>query len=472
MRIARLLFYGLAVVPAITAHDHHGGESKIPEGKTVSAEPLGTIMWIHIFIQMLAYGVVFPIGMIFGIGKSRWHVPTQILGTALAIASFFLGHAHTDREYTLNNVHASFAWILQILLVAQVVLGLYLKAHWEKGRINGRLRALLRPCHSIIGKLMPILSWTQMVFGGIAALGICQGEYLGQCVAHFIMGSAFIAYGILLTIILLVGQLWIRNSGRSQEFYDSAVIAISGCINTFTEHRWGTAWVRNDWQHTAIGIIWWCAGAVGMWLSWDYYSKKPKPKRNFIPGAVLFVTGWTMSAHPQELMVSAATHAAFGFALMAAGVSRIVEIAFILKDKHSIEEGGRGWSSFQFIPIFCLYAAGFLLMGANAEQMALIDASSIDHVSYILVLLSVACIVFLFANVIIYIYDHLANATEQNDNENSKNNSQGHVEEGEYELHGLISEDNYDDDPDESKPMLNGEEGGSSFEGSRAGRVG
>jgi hypothetical protein len=111
-------------------------------------------------------------------------------------------------------------------------------------------------------------------------------------------------------------------------------------------------------------------------------------------------------------------------------------------------------------------------MGANAEQMALIDASSIDHVSYILVLLSVACIVFLFANVVIYIYDHLANATEQNDNENSGNNSQGHVEEGEYELRGLISEDNYDDDPDESKPMLNGEEGVSNFEGSRAGRVG
>jgi hypothetical protein len=199
---------------------------------------------------------------------------------------------------------------------------------------------------------MQILSGTQMVFGGITALRICQGDYLGQCVAHFIMGSAFIAYGILLTIILLVGQLWVRNSGRSQEFYDSAVISIFGCINTFTEHRWGSAWVRNDWQHTAIGIIWWCAGAVGMWLSWDYYSKKPKPKRNFIPGAVLFVTGWTMSAHPQELMVSAATHAAFGFALMAAGVSRIVEIAFILKDKHSTEEGGRGWCSFQLIPIF------------------------------------------------------------------------------------------------------------------------
>ncbi|KAL3488948.1 hypothetical protein BJX62DRAFT_252955 [Aspergillus germanicus] len=458
MRIAtRLLFYGLALVPTITAHDHHGGDSKIPEGETVSAEPLGTIMWIHIFIQMLAYGVVFPIGMVFGIGKSRCHIPTQAFGTALAIAGFFLGHLHTGREYNPNNVHASFAWILQILLVAQVVLGLYLKGHWEKGKVSRRMRTLLRPCHSVLGKSMPIVAWTQIVFGGITALGICQGDYLGQCAAHFIMGSAFIAYGILLTVILLVGQLWVRRSGRSQEFYDSAVISIFGCINTFTEHRWGTAWVRNDWQHTTIGLIWWCAGAVGMWLSWDHHRKKPK--RNFVPGAVLFVTGWTMSAHPQELMVSAATHAAFGFALMAAGVSRIVEIAFILRDGHSVEDCGRGWNSFQFIPIFCLYAAGFLLMGANAEQMALIDASSIDHVSYILILLSIACIVFLFANVLIHIYDRLANASAErnNDNDNSGDNFPGHVEEEQFELRGLMSEDDYDDDPDESKRMLDGE---------------
>lgn len=25
-------------------------------------------MWIHIFIQMLAYGIVFPIGMVLGVG--------------------------------------------------------------------------------------------------------------------------------------------------------------------------------------------------------------------------------------------------------------------------------------------------------------------------------------------------------------------------------------------------------------------
>lgn len=163
------------------------------------------------------------------------------------------------------------------------------------------------------------------------------------------MGSAFVAYGILLTIILLVGQVWLRRTGRSQEFYDSAVIAAWGCVNTFTEHRWGSEWVRNDWQHTTMGIIWWCAGLAGVWLSRD---RDGNPKRNFIPSFVIFITGWAMSAHPQELHVSAATHSMFGYTLMSVGVSRIVEIAFVLRDKQSIADDGRSWNSFQFIPVF------------------------------------------------------------------------------------------------------------------------
>jgi hypothetical protein len=272
----------------------------------------------------------------------------QIFGTILAIVGFFLGHAHGGREFVGNNVHASFAWILQLLLAGQVVLGLYLKGHWEKG-INGKIRKLIRPCHSIIGKAMPVLSWTQLIFGGITALGFCQGDHVGQCAAHFIMGSAFVAYGILLTIILLVGQVWLRRTGRSQEFYDSAVIAAWGCVNTFTEHRWGSDWVRNDWQHTTMGIIWWCAGLAGVWLSRD---RDGNPKRNFIPGFVIFITGWAMSAHPQELHVSAATHSMFGYTLMAAGVTRIIEIAFILRDEQSLMADGRSWNSFQYLPIF------------------------------------------------------------------------------------------------------------------------
>ncbi|KAJ2966893.1 hypothetical protein NQ176_g9930 [Zarea fungicola] len=186
----------------VYAHDHHEGEMTIPEGETVSKEPLDNITWLHIFIQMLAYGVIFPIGMVLGMTKSRWHVPTQIFGSCLALLGFFLGHMHKGRQYVSNNVHSVFANILQLLLIAQIVLGLYLKGHWERG-INGRIRLLIRPFHSVIGKAMPLLAWIQMVFGGITTLGFCQGDHLGQCAAHFIMGGAFIAYGVILTIILL-----------------------------------------------------------------------------------------------------------------------------------------------------------------------------------------------------------------------------------------------------------------------------
>ncbi|KAM3434110.1 hypothetical protein NHJ13734_006150 [Beauveria thailandica] len=443
-----------ALCSAAQAHDHHGVQKNIPEGETVTKEPLDSITWLHIFIQMFAYGVIFPIGMVFGMTKSRWHVPTQAVGSSLALLGFFLGHAHGGRQYVGNNVHSVFANILQLLLVAQVVLGLYLKGHWERG-INGRIRLLIRPFHSVIGKAMPLLAWVQMIFGGITTLGFCQGDHLGQCAAHFIMGGAFIAYGILLTIILLAGQVWMRRTGRSQEFFDSSVIAVWGCINTFTEHRWGTAWVKNDWQHTTMGIVWWCAGLAGIWLSRD---RDGNPKRNFIPAFVIFITGWAMSAHPQELMVSAMTHAMFGKTLMAVGVTRVIEIAFVLKDKQSLHESGRTWNSFQYIPVFLMYAAGFLFMGATEEQMNLVDSSAMDGVSYTLILYSLAFMVFLFTNMLIHLYDRLSPKEEggKYSNGHIRLNGDAHEESRlrdveEFELEGLSDEE----DHDESRRMLN-----------------
>ena len=347
------------------------------------------------------------------------------------------------------------------------MLGLYLRGHWEKG-INGKIRKLIRPMHSIIGKAMPVLSWTQMIFGGITTLGFCQGDHLGQCAAHFIMGSAFVAYGIMLTILLLVGQLWLRRTGRSQEFFDSIVIAAWGCVNTFTEHRWGSAWVRNDWQHTTMGVIWWCAGLAGIWLSKD---RDGNPKRNFIPGFVIFMTGWAMSAHPQELMVSAMTHSMFGYTLMAVGLTRIIEISFVLRDAPGVAKDGRQWSSFQFIPVFVsnrsrrnpemnandiqlLYAAGFLFMGATEEQMHLVADSGVDGVSYILIMFSLASLIFLFSNMLIHLYDRLATPannlktyTDEQSRANGRTAEEGQMRDAEeFELDGLSSEEEENED--------------------------
>ena len=280
--------------------------------------------------------------------RSRWHVPLQTFGTVLALLAYFLGHKHKGRQFA-PNIHAMFANSLGLMLATQVLIGIYLKLHLERG-INGRVRRHVVRAHGVLGKLLPVASWVQMLFGGITAMGYCRGDHLGQCLAHYIMGSAFIGYGIVLTILLLVGQLWLQRTGRSQEFFDSIVIAAWGCVNTFTEHRWGQPWRGNDLQHTSMGIVWWCAGLLGVWLS---RKRNGRPKRNLIPGIVIILTGWAMGAHPQALELSTMVHTVFGYTLMAAGAARIVEIAFVLKDKNSLS--GK-WveevNSFQYLTPF------------------------------------------------------------------------------------------------------------------------
>jgi hypothetical protein len=284
--------------------------------------------------------------------RSRWHVPVQTTGSVLAIIGYFLGHKHKGRQFT-HNIHSSFAPILMLSLIFQVAMGVYLKLHLEKG-VHGRIRKIVVLAHGVVGKAMPVATWVQMIFGGITAMGFCRGDHLGQCLAHFIMGGAFIGYGIVMTILLLVGQLWLKRSGRSQEFFDSLVIAAWGCVNTFTEHRWGGAWVGNDLQHTTMGIIWWCAGLLGVWLS---RKRDGRPKRNIIPGMVILITGWAMSAHPQHLPLSNMVHTLFGYSLMGAGATRIIEIAFVLKDSASTTHDGSDPSSFQYLPPFVSFVS-------------------------------------------------------------------------------------------------------------------
>ena len=275
-------------------------------------------------------------------------MPLQSFGVVLAVVAYFLGHKHQGRQFA-PNVHAAFANTLSFMLAAQILLGIYLKLHLEKG-IHGRIRRYSVLGHGILGKVMPVVSWVQMLFGGITAMGYCREDHLGQCLAHFIMGSAFIGYGILLTILLLVGQLWLRRTGRSQEFFDSLIIAAWGCVNTFTEHRWGQDWGGNDLQHTSMGIVWWCAGLLGMWLS---RTRDGRPKRNLMPAIVIIMTGWAMSAHPQSLMLSTMVHTVFGYTLMAAGAARIIEIAFVLKDRSSISDRQvEETNSFQYLTPF------------------------------------------------------------------------------------------------------------------------
>ena len=85
---------------------------------------------------------------------------------------------------------------------------------------------------------------------------------------------------------------------------------------------------------------------------------------------------------------------------MAAGLTRIIEISFILRDKNTlVDHPGADVdaeiNSFQYLPIFLLYASGFMFMGATEEQMQVLAGADVTHVSYILVLYSLAFLLFL-----------------------------------------------------------------------------
>lgn len=87
---------------------------------------------------------------------------------------------------------------------------------------------------------------------------------------------------------------------------------------------------------------------LGVWLS---YGPKGAPRRNLMPALVVSLTGFAMAAwQPKDQLVAKTVYSVFGYALMAAGLTRIIEISFVLKDKVSLPRGGV--SSFQYLPPF------------------------------------------------------------------------------------------------------------------------
>jgi len=106
----------------------------------------------------------------------------QSTGIALTIGGYFLGHMHGGREF-LKSAHGTFANVVMIFVAVQLTLGIYLKLHIHERSIRPYAMIL----HGIVGRVYPIIGWTQMLFGAIAYMGYCRGGHLGQCLAHYIM---------------------------------------------------------------------------------------------------------------------------------------------------------------------------------------------------------------------------------------------------------------------------------------------
>ena len=68
-----MLAFPLLVLIAARAHEH---DEELTEEATHAA--IDSILWIHIFLQAAVWGILFPVGMVLGLSRSRWHVPLQV----------------------------------------------------------------------------------------------------------------------------------------------------------------------------------------------------------------------------------------------------------------------------------------------------------------------------------------------------------------------------------------------------------
>jgi len=72
------LAIGLAFALLAAAHEHHDQLSE-----EQANAPVDAILWIHMTLQAGVWGILFPVGMILGLSRSRWHVPLQVFSLSL-----------------------------------------------------------------------------------------------------------------------------------------------------------------------------------------------------------------------------------------------------------------------------------------------------------------------------------------------------------------------------------------------------
>ncbi|OAL31425.1 hypothetical protein AYO22_01017 [Fonsecaea multimorphosa] len=436
----------------MTLEFRHGkGIDRIPTTWFASGDPIDSFIWAHVGFMVTAFAVVFPIGMVLGLGKSRWHVPVQIFGLVLTVIGWVLPSFHGGRQYLKPNIHASFAKWLLFAIVAQAASGTYLSLRLEGPR-HRTIRKILHRWHGVAGKLMPVAGWTQMMFGGETSQGFCHGDWLPMCAGHVSMGSIMIGTGIILVIITIDGERRIRKTGRSLDFYACATIAASGCGNALFEHIPGSEWNHREYSHVAFGVFWWIAGIVGLWQTRKHDQRTP------IPGVVFLVTGWYFSMHEQPNPMAKHVHEILGCVMMTAGAIHFVEIAYFTRDRDSStatidSRPHKSPNPSEFVFSFLIIVMGVINIYAPPQTLWLFNYWGLDHISLMLIWFSIAMGIMCYTLMLVQLYRSLK-AAERHSRRAGHDDDLG-IMHNNTEISGLLGTDaalgDGDSDEDEVK---------------------
>jgi hypothetical protein len=236
------------------AHEHM--EMTPVQWSETELQPIDIWLKLHIILMLMTFGGLFPLGIIFGMTKHRFHVPTQIIAIILTTLGIILGYAHGGRVFP-HSAHSTGAnWVI-LMIIIQASIGVFLKFY----RQPTILRLVTKTGHKVIGIGWFVMGGVQCALGLITYMGYCGDMHTGNCLAHGLMGSSIAVYGIGAYITSSgAGRHWLHRlanrlidrinksrrsssslsyKGQSVDWVDAWLITVWGVFNTFTEHHWG-----------------------------------------------------------------------------------------------------------------------------------------------------------------------------------------------------------------------------------------
>ncbi|KAJ2299511.1 hypothetical protein IWW54_006474 [Coemansia sp. RSA 2705] len=330
--------------------------------------------------------------------RNKYQALFQLGGALIGILGFAFGWVHGH----VHNTYARFGWFMLCLLVLQTAINASLTLGVAKR--GGRVQLSYR----VLGGLQLLFTYMAMVLGVIRYLNLCSQGHLGQCISHFVRGSALMAGAVSILVgMRLFGALMLELR-RPIELYVSIIMMTVGLIGTFTEHNFfqssGEAddvWSHKDLQHTFIGVSWFAGGLLGVLMTWRSHPRSRTP----IPSIIFIATGVAMIIHQQDLAMSSHAHFLFGASLVSLGLSTICEITLLasgfVKDRDEP-------APFQYLSVFFMCASGMFLMGSNRDMVLFLINSHVDVATYALILLSFCFAIVFYVYLLVDLYFALA----------------------------------------------------------------
>ncbi|CAO3599276.1 unnamed protein product [Absidia cylindrospora] len=268
---------------------------------------------------------------------------------------------------------------------------------------NPFTKTVCRHFHSILGRVMIILIFTQTLSGLVVYHGVCRSWAVLGCIAHLIKGGIFFFYGILtfgryLGAFAEKGWAWNRVDGGSKfsfEFIECSLIFIYGITNTWMEHFGSeSTWNHKDFEHASLAFMWWWCGLVGLLVESRSLRRllersvmatpldvpRHEPRQTYslnpFPALTIMLTGISMGNHHQETQYSTNVHYMWGLLLALAAVCRLGTYVVFFRNTPTSIKPSRPPT--ELLGAFCLIAGSILFMASNSGTMTWMRRLEVD----------------------------------------------------------------------------------------------